>query len=181
MGMLSRQVLELLQTQYRHEMANHFRYVARASWARYRGFEGAGDFFEKEADGEAGHAKIVREYIEARNEAVNPQGVSFTDSSEFGTFDVLFTTALAVEQLTTDMLSAIYTEALGVNDIMTVQWVQGLIAEQVEEENTYQTIIDRMVQRGGGSDQVSALGAFSRDPAAAHDIDTWIAERMEDE
>lgn len=179
MGMLSRQILDLLQAQFKHETANHLRYVARASWARYRGFEGAGDFFEKEADGELAHAKVVREYIEARNEVVRPEGLSFTETSEFGSFDVLFTSALVVEQGTTDKLSEIFQQALTIGDVMTVQWVQGLISEQVEEESLYQTIIDRMVQRGGGGDQVSALARFKDDPAAAHDIDVWLAERME--
>lgn len=180
MGMLSIQILTLLQKQFKHETSNALRYTARSSWARYRGFEGAADFFEKEAEGELGHAKAVREYIEARNEAVRPEGLSFTDPSDFGSFDVLFTSALAVEQLTTDMLHEIYSQALTIGDYMTTDWVQGLIREQVEEENLYQTIIDRMIQRGGGGDQVTALSRFNQDPSAAHDIDVWLAERMEE-
>lgn len=177
--MLSQQILSLLQKQYQHEMSNHLRYVARASWARYRGWEGAGDFFAKEAEGELGHARIVLGYIEDRNEAVNPSGLSFQETNEFGSFDVLFTSALQVEQTTTDMLSAIYTQALTLGDIMTVQWVQDLISQQVDEENEYKTIIDRMVSRGGGMNQVTALENFRTDPDAIDDLDRWLAERME--
>ena len=174
MGMLSRQILDLLQKQFQHETANSLRYVARASWARYRGFEAVGKFFDGEAKGERHHAKAVRKYIEDRNEAVDPSGFAFSDTSEFGTFDVLFTSALVVEQTTTDMLSEIFKQAMLLGDAMTVVWVQDLIREQIEEENTYQTIIDRMIQRGGGGDQVSALANFNRDPSAEHDIDVWM-------
>ncbi len=171
-------VLSLLQAQWKHETANSMRYTARASWARFRGLEGTGDFFEQEAAGEQGHAKLVREFIEARNEALAPEGFAFDEPSAFGSFDALFTSALEVERTTTDMLNAIYAEAVRVADFQTSIWVQQLISEQTEEENLYQTIIDRMVQRGGGSGQDEALTAFRKDGAAIHDLDVWIAERF---
>lgn len=164
MGIISSNILELLQEQYRHEMRNHFRYLARSSWARYRGFEGAGDFFEQEAEGEKGHADKVRKYIEDRNEAVIIVPFDYSDSSNFADFADLFTTALEVERDTTERLSVIYAEAIKAMDYMTSSWVQSLIIENIEEENLYTTIIDRITARGV-------------DTAANHDIDVWLAER----
>ena len=181
MGMISSKILDLLQTQYKHESSNHFRYVARSSWSRYRGLEAAGDFFAKEAEGEAGHAKIVRDYIESRNEAVDPAGFDFSDASQWNYYDELFTTAQQVEYETTDMLNNIYSVAMESGDFMTSTWVQGLITEQIEEENLYQTMIDRIVQRGGGVDQVTAINAFRKDISAVHDFEIFLSERNEDE
>jgi ferritin len=161
-------------------MGNHFRYTIRASWARYRGFEGAGDFFEKEAAGEFGHAKLVRDYIEARNEAVLVAPYNFSDDTEFQYFDELFTTSLQVERDTTERLNAIYLESFKAGDIQTMGFVTQMIVEQTEEENIYQTTIDRIVQRGGGGLQVDAFDAFRQDLSASHDVDVWIAERVED-
>jgi ferritin len=59
-------------------------------------------------------------------------------------------------------------------DIQTAVWIQGLISEQTEEENLYQTIIDRISVRGGNGSQDVNIIAFSSDPSAIHDIDMWI-------
>jgi len=180
MGMLSRNILDLLQLQYKHEMSNHFRYIARSSWAKYRGFDSAGDFLDKESIGESGHAKIVRDYIEQRNETIIPCGFEFEENCTFTYYDELFTTAQKIEQLTTDMLNNIYAESIAVGDFMTSSWVQQLIIEQIEEENTYQSIIDRITQRGGGGDQITALNAFRKDISATHDIEMWLREEFND-
>jgi ferritin len=161
MSVISANILILLQEQFRHEMSNYLRYTARASWARYKGLESTGDFFTSEANGELEHAKTVREFIESRNEAVIPETLTYTDSSNFAGFDELFTTALAVERETTDMLNNIYAEAINIKDFQTSVWVQALIAEQTEEENLYQKILDRIAQRGD-------------DTGSVHDIDVWI-------
>jgi ferritin len=165
MGLISSNILKLLQDQYRHEMSNHFRYVARSSWARFRGLEGIGDFFDGEAKGEAEHADKVRSYIEDRNEAVAPAPYAFDDPADWKAFGELFTSALEVERDTTERLQTIYAEAIKAGDFMKSTWVQGLISEQCEEENLYVTILDRITARGD-------------DLSACHDIDVWIAERL---
>ena len=177
MGIISSNILSLLQAQYKHEMSNHFRYLARSSWARFRGLENTGDFFEKEAEGEKGHADIVRKYIEDRNEALDPAGLNFAESSLFTTFDELFTSAQMVERDTTESLQVIYAESFKAGDYMTCEWVMGLIKEQVSEEDEYQTIIDRIVQRGGGIGQEESIKAFRKDISAVHDIDLFLGER----
>ena len=177
MGIISSNILSLLQAQYKHEMSNHFRYLARSSWARFRGLENTGDFFEKEAEGEKGHADIVRKYIEDRNEALDPVGLNFVESSLFTTFDELFTSAQMVERDTTESLQAIYAESFKAGDYMTCGWVLPLIIEQTEEESLYQTIIDRIVQRGGGIGQEESIKAFRKDISAVHDIDLFLGER----
>jgi len=176
MGVINSTILALLQDQYKHELSNSLRYYARASWASYRGFENTAKYFRKEAEGENGHAEKVREYIEARNEALLPEGFKYEDTSNFQNFDDLFTTALAVEQLTTEKLENIYAEAMKTGDYMTSNWLKELIDYQVVEENEYQTIIDRIVQRGGGGNQAGAFEAFRKDISAAHDIDVWVGE-----
>lgn len=165
MSMIPSNILDLLQEQYKHETKNYLRYLVRASWARYRGLEGAGDFFEKEADGEKAHAEQVRKYIEDRNEALNPIGLVYDEPANFGKFIDIFQTALAIERETTERLSTIHAEAMKAMDLITAIWVQPLIYEQIEEENLYTTALDRFGIRGV-------------DIASDHDIDCWIASRL---
>ena len=173
MSVMVMNILGLLQLQYSHEMNNYRRYLIRSSWARNRGLENTGDFFEKEAEGEKTHADKVREYIEARNECLEPPNLDYEDSA-LSFMDELFTTALDIEYKTTDMLVNIYLESVRLGDIQTAVWVQELIAEQTEEENLYQAIIDRIIARGGGIAQNEAIKMFRADISGAHDIDVYI-------
>jgi ferritin len=165
MGTLSAVTLSLLQEQYRHEISNALRYRARSSWARFRGFESTADFFAQEAKGEERHAAIVLKWIEDRNEALVPEPLTYTESSEYASFEALFQTALAIELETTRRLTIVYATALSEMDAQLMMQVSELVIEQTEEENLYRTILDRIESR-------------SRDAASSHDIDVWIGGRF---
>lgn len=167
MGKLSAAALSLLTDQFKHELSNSLRYLARSSWARFRGFEATADFFYREAQGEREHADKVRKWIEDRNEALVVEPYNYADASQFDSFDALFLTAIEVERDTTARLEKIYASALAEGDFLLLAPVSELLVEQIEEENLYQTIIDRIVARG-------------TDLAAAHDIDVWIGEQFGD-
>ncbi len=165
MGILSAVLLDMLQEQFRHETSNALRYTSRSSWTRYRGLESTADFFQQEAEGEYAHAAKVRGWIEARNCALVPEPYNYTDSSAFPDYASLFVSSQEIERNTTDRLNAIYAMALTERDYMLVTAVSELVHEQIEEENLYQTIIDRISTRG-------------QDAASVHDIDMWIGERF---
>lgn len=163
MGILSAVLLDMLQEQFRHETSNALRYVARSSWARMRGLEATADFFSREAKGEYEHADKIRQIIEDRNCALMPEPYSYADSSAFSRFNDLFASAMEVERGTTARLTMIAQAALNDGDLMLFGAIQPMIAEQVEEENLYQTILDRIAARGD-------------DAASVHDVDVWIGE-----
>ena len=51
-------------------------------------------------------------------------------------------------------------------DFLTEQWLldsAGLLKEQVEEENLYTTILDR-------------IGQMKESPSLVHDLDVWVGE-----
>jgi ferritin len=78
-----------------------------------------------------------------------------------------FESALIVEQTTTSMIEDMLKAARGERDYMTEQWLlepSGLLKEQVEEENLYQTIIDRINQMRNSA-------------SLAHDLDVYLSER----
>ena len=180
MATIPSHILDLLQDQFKHETSNHFRYAVRASWAKYRGFDGSGKYFDNESKGELKHAKKVKDYIELRNQELVISPFTYDDPEGFQYLDELYTSALKVEQDTTEKLNFIFTEALAAGDIQTVVWVQELAAYQSIEENEVQSYIDRIVSRGGGGLQVDAIETFREDISAAHDFDTYVAEGLED-
>ena len=158
---LSGNILNLLSVQYSHETANSIFYAALQSWADMRGLTGTASFFRKQSEGERGHADHVLSYIHDRNEQLAPKPVEIPVLT-VGTFTDLFKLAQERERLTSEMILAIKTQAEAEGDGATCQWLldpDGLIKEQVEEENVIQTILDRI----------------AIDPTAGpHLLDVWI-------
>jgi len=175
MGILSNQILELLKQQYVHELTNYKRYIQFSSWCRFRGFENTGNFFASQAKDEISHAEKVQKYIEDRNEQLYILDTPVT-YAKIDFFDELFTNALEVERSTTETLERIYAESLSLSDYMTIEWIRELLVEQIAEENEFQTIIDRIVQRGGGGKPDDAISLFRKELAGAHDLDVLIGE-----
>lgn len=164
--MLSQAMLERLKDQYAHETGNALRYYQRATSAEFHGLTGIASFFKKQAEGERSHADSVFEYVNNRNEQLPIAGLVFLDADLSASADpiVMFQTALEVEQQTTGMLQLILEQARNDRDYLTEQWLldpSGLLKEQIEEENLYQTILDRIKCMGDS-------------PSLMHDLDVWL-------
>ena len=133
----------MLDSQYGHELSNHFKYRKISSALEAVGLTGAAGFFGQEAKGERGHAEKVAKYISERNEAI---GSIQIDTGFEVPLDLLsvFRASYNLEVLTTERLIGIYQAAYQLGDIQTVIWLGDLIAEQTEEENLHKTILDRI-------------------------------------
>lgn len=165
--MLSASILTMLNAQYNSETANGVAYAMLQSWSEMRGLNGAAAFFRNQSADEFGHASEVLKYIHSRNEQLTSCNVQCATVSPVDYAD-LFTIAQTIERTTTEQVFAIKAQAEAEGDHATCAWLQqpgGLILEQVEEENTIQTILDRITARG-------EIGYGQ----AVHDIDCWIAK-----
>jgi ferritin len=138
-------------------------------YAEMIGLSGIAAFYKGQAEGERAHADRVLAYVNDRNVIISMAGFSFDDPDiNIGT-DIVktFESALIVEQTTTVMLEDMLKTARGERDYLTEQWLldsSGLLKEQVEEENLYQTILDRINQ-------------MRNSLSLAHDLDVWLSER----
>lgn len=154
MGQLSAGMLDSLNSLYRNELTNHLTYRRFQSWAAFRGLSGAEEWFNARAAGEIGHAGKVFDYILSRNDIAEPSPFDFQGQEPEG-YAALFRDALELERATTAALSGCYASAMQEGDFLTAQWIMadvGLMAEQVEEENTAQTAIDRLAILSGGGE-----------------------------
>lgn len=179
MAGLSVSVLDALRTQYIHEKHNSHKYMTRACWANYHGLLNIEKFFKNQACDENGHADKIYTYITERGEMID-HAMPGVDEILPDNLMGIFSTAFEVELDTTERLKAIYRLAHDEEDYLTAGWMlSGLIAEQVEEEDTFQTIIDRINARLNNtpaSDFSGGASMASEPGAALHDIDVWIGE-----
>lgn len=166
---LSEQVRMLLEGQYKNEILNSFIYEQIANFCDFRGFNYTAKFFKDEADGERGHAKHILDYVAEKSDILNILPGSydypgFSDTAKITVsteFEDYFKNALAIEEKTTQDLTALYLAAIAENDIMTAEFMLPMIKEQAGEINHYQTILDR-------------FAIYPASPSRNHDIDVWI-------
>jgi len=166
---LSEQIRMFLEGQYKNEILNSFIYEQIANFCDFRGYNHTAKFFKGEADGERGHAKHILDYVTEKSDILNilPGSYDYLAFSEVAKitvsceFEDYFRNALAVEEKTTQDLTAIYLAAIAENDIMTAEMMLPMIKDQNEEINHYQTILDR-------------FAIYPASPSRNHDIDVWI-------
>lgn len=177
---LSANILTLLCRQYAHEIANSLFYTSLQAWASMRGLPGTAGYFRAQAIGERAHADMVLDYIDSRNEQLQimPIDMSGIDHSPSSFVDV-FVAAQERERATTASIAEIKAQADAEHDMMTSAWLSlptGLIMEQVEEESSIQSILDRITARRGLLPlSFSDFADMAEMPGEViHDIDTWI-------
>jgi ferritin len=175
---LSANVLTLLCRQYSHEIANSLFYASLQSWAEMRGLDGTAAYMAHQAAHEREHADMVLGYIHDRNEQLTIAGLDLPPASPASFVD-LFMLAQARERLTTDMIAEICTQADAEGDWLTRAWLMqpaGLAMEQIEEERTIQTILDRIAARRGmvPLDASEGIDMAEMPGNVVHDIDCWI-------
>jgi len=175
---LSANVLTLLCRQYSHEIANSLFYASLQSWAEMRGLDGTAAYMAAQGLDELKHAGQVLDYIHDRNEQLALSAFDLPAASPASFVD-LFMLAQARERLTTDMIAEIDAQATSEGDMLTRAWLiqpSGLAMEQLEEERTIQTILDRITARRGmvPLDASEGVDMAEMPGNVIHDIDCWI-------
>ncbi|MDR0227794.1 MAG: ferritin [Flavobacteriaceae bacterium] len=141
--MVSEKLQAALNKQIKIEGDSSQIYLAMASWAEVQGFEGIATFMFAQADEERMHMLKLVKYINQRGgEAVIPAvSQPELDHSSFKTlFKQLFEHEVFVSQSINDLVHI----ALEERDYATHNFLQWYVAEQIEEESTARTILDKI-------------------------------------
>ncbi len=155
--MLSKKVEEILNVQIQKEDYSSQLYLAMASWAENKGFEGVSSWLYAQSEEERQHMlKIVR-YVNERDGVAKIPGME-QPPSDFGDIHSLFDKVLEHEQYISRSINEIVALCAAENDLSTHNWVQWFVTEQLEEEASVRTIIDKLKLLGG-----SNLYMFDRD------------------
>lgn len=166
MARLNENIRVLLENQYKHEVTNSMIYSQMRAWCDYKGFDNIAEFYKKQAEEEREHADKVYGYIADKSDILNIAPFNFDNpnpSWSAGDVYSLFSASLSTEEGTTASLSDIYDTSMNEKDFMTANFIREMIGMQVEEERTFQSLIDRMDR-------------YPPSPSREHDIDLYIKE-----
>jgi ferritin len=150
--MLKKEIQNALNKQIAMEEFAARSYLALALWADEAVFEGSAAFLYKQTEEERVHMMKFAKYIlEAGG---SPQVSDYGEPlPKPKSFKELFEIGLKHEKAVTKSIHAIAELAWKEKDMATFNFLQWFIAEQVEEEDTFQTILDKigLIEEHGGS------------------------------
>ncbi len=148
---------EILNLQVGKEAYASALYLAMASWAEKKGYEGISEWFYAQSEEEREHMLKFLRYVNERGghgivPLVDQPPVEFKDVKN------VFDASLEHEQMVTRSINEIVGLALEEKDFITHNWIQWFVQEQLEEESSVQGIIDKLNMLEGKS-----LYVFDRD------------------
>ncbi len=141
--MLKKKVEDFCNRQIEREGYSSNLYLAMASWAETNGFSGVAGWLYVQADEERMHMLKFIKYVNERGgKAVVPAFMK--PGTEYKTDEELFKEVLKHEEFVTSSINEIVALTLEEKDFNTHGFLQWFVNEQVEEEASARTILDKV-------------------------------------
>jgi ferritin len=141
--MLKKNIEDICNRQVEREGYSSNLYIAMASWAEVNGYSGVAAWLYGQADEENIHMLKFIKYINERGgKAVMP--ALKKPPTEFKNVEDLFREVLKHEEYVTASINEIVALTLEEKDFNTHNFLQWFVMEQVEEETSARTILDKM-------------------------------------
>lgn len=137
------EIQDLLNDQIKYEAAASMQYLAMASWADNAGFSGVADFFYAQSEEEKGHMTKLVKFVNERGGKVNVPALD-KPLDEFKNLNVLFEFFLKSEIFVTEQINKVIYECLQHKDYNVHNFMQWYVTEQLEEESTARTLLDKL-------------------------------------
>jgi ferritin len=156
---MKERVEKALNDQIKKEGQSSQFYLAMASWAEAEGLEGTSNFMYKQSDEERFHMlKLVKFVNERGGKAIIP-GFD-TPPTEFESVLNVFELLLQHEIQVTESINNLVEICLEEKDYPTHNFIQWYLSEQLEEEASARSILDKVKLVG---DDKAGLYLFDRD------------------
>lgn len=157
--MLSKKIEKLLNQQVKFEFDSSQYYLAMASWAEIKGYNGVSNFLYSQSDEERMHMlKLFRFINERGGHALVPEAKA--PESDFKSVNDVFELVLEHEIAVSTEINNLVDVCLKEKDYTTHNFLQWYVAEQIEEENTARTLLDKLKLIGNDK---GGLYLFDRD------------------
>ncbi|RNC88322.1 MAG: ferritin [Winogradskyella sp.] len=157
--MLSKSIEKALNKQIRIEAESSQVYLAMAVWAEVKGLEGISNFMYDQSDEEREHMLKLVKFVNERGGHAHISELNAPNVS-FDSFQKMFEKLLEHEIFVSQSINELVHISLQEKDYATHNFLQWYVAEQIEEEATARTILDKINMIG---DDKGGLYLFDRD------------------
>ncbi len=160
--MLSKTVEQALNQQVELEAYSANLYLAMASWADKEGFAGASEFLYEQYAEENTHMIKIFQYINDREGHAIVAAIE-QPPADYKSIQEIFEKTLVHEKLISKKINELVGVCMKENDFTTVNFLQWYVNEQIEEESTARSILDKLNLLEGDA---SKMYLFDRDIAS---------------
>lgn len=140
---MKKEVLDILNEQLNNEFESAHIYLAMSAYCSDIGLNGFENWFLIQYQEESAHALKLMNYIQQRGEKAVITGFK-NPTTEYASILEVCEKALQHEKFVSGMFDKIATLASTHNDHATYQFAQWYINEQVEEEDNFNTLINKI-------------------------------------
>lgn len=141
--MLTQKIQNAINEQINAEMWSAYLYLSMATYCHHEGKTGMARWFEVQFREEQDHAKILFNYMVSRNGRVILKAIDTVPTTWNSLLNV-FEETLKHEKEVTAMIDNLYVISGQEKDYATQSMLKWFIDEQVEEEDSAQTVIDHL-------------------------------------
>jgi ferritin len=141
--MLSKKVEDILNVQVDKEGYSSHLYLSMAVWAETKGLGGIAEWLYAQAEEERVHMLKLVKYINERDGIAKILAVK-EPPVEFGSVREMFDKVLEHERFVSASINEIVQVCIVENDHTTNNWIQWFVTEQIEEEASVKSLIDKL-------------------------------------
>jgi ferritin len=163
--MINLKVQLAINTQIEKEEFSSRLYLAMAIWCQQKGYSGAAKFMFSHAEEERTHMLKFIHYLNDRGGKAELVVIDKPDH-EYSSLQEVFEQVMIHERFITESINSLYEVTVHEKDYTTMNFLQWFITEQLEEENLFNTILDKIKLVGADK-----AGMFHIDK----DLDSMVA------
>lgn len=132
-----------LNTEMNFEISSAYIYAAMSAYCKEKGMNGFAHFMSKQAKEELEHAGAFYNYIFSINEVPEYDKIEKPEA-KYDSFLDLFKAALEHEKVVSKNIRNLYATAEKDKDYAAIQFIGKFVTEQVEEEDNFRAIVERL-------------------------------------
>ncbi len=140
---MNKKLVDAINTQINYEILSAHVYLAMQSYISTLGLDGFENWFGIQFEEELAHARKFIKYLNDRGARVEIRGFEDT-RNEFSSILEVLEVSLAHEKGVTSRINDIMSLAHEVKDYATVSFLQWYVDEQVEEEDNFTKLIEKV-------------------------------------
>lgn len=140
---MKEKVIEAINYQIKAEEESSRLYFAMANWCEVKGFPGSAMYLYQHAEEERMHMIKLVKYLNERGSHAKTQALA-EPQNVWQSIQDIFKNVLSHEEIITDLINNLFEVCMQEKDYLTSNFLQWYIQEQVEEEASARSVLDKL-------------------------------------
>lgn len=137
-----------LNEQMNFELESAYIYATMSAYLDSLNLNGMTHFIDCQVDEEVEHAEKIKAFLQETGYGIKYRPLD-PGNGEFSSINAVFEKALAHEKIVTSRIHALVDEARAENDQRVLNLLTWFVYEQIEEEDTFSVLVERLERING--------------------------------